>query len=117
MIGCIIDLEKQFEISTITLPIGINMEGMGKTGGIVEGVKFYFHHNESDIHHEPHIHCSYSGEEISVEFETLKVTGEPFKKTKMDVVFKVITEHKQELRNYWNKAVVNGESIPFKLEL
>ena len=111
------DLEKQFNISDITIPLCLNMDGIGKSVGNKEGVKLYFHHNESDRHNKPHIHCWYSGIETRIEIKTLKVLNKPFKKSKMDIAIEFIREHQEELLNYWNKAVVNGETIPFKVEL
>lgn len=84
------DLEKQFSISKITIPLCLNLDGIGKSAGNTEGVKLYFHHNESDIHHKPHIHCWYSGDETRIEIETLKVLDKPFKKAKMDVAIDFI---------------------------
>ena len=111
------ELEKQFNISKIEIPILLNYDGIGKAIGTVEGVKMYFHLDEKDLHHNPHIHCKYSGEETRVEIETLKSLDKPFKKSKMDAVKKVLLEHQEELLNYWNKAIIDGQPIELNIEI
>ena len=42
-----------------------------------------------------------------------KNTFKNYSKTKL--VLKLIEENKEDLINYWNRVVVNGESIKFKM--
>lgn len=111
------EMEKQFNISMLEIPVLLNYDGIGKAIGTVEGIKLYFHLDEKDLHHNPHIHCKYSGNETRVEIETLKVLDRPFKKSKMDIVKQFIMEHQEELLNYWDKAIINGQSIELNIEI
>lgn len=111
------DLEKQFSISKLLLKVYLNYDGKGAIIGEKEGIIFYFHTNEKDIHHKPHIHCKYSGVETRIDLEQIKVLNSPFKKSKMKLALKVIKDNQKSLLQYWEKVVVNGENIKFKLEI
>ena len=113
----LIELEKQFNISQIEIPIYLNYDGIGKSIGVKEGISFIFHFDEKDIHHNPHIHCKYSGKETRIEIETLKVLDKPFKKSKIDVAKKFIEENREELLDYWDKVIMNGQSIELKIDI
>ncbi len=109
------DLERQFNISKLDIPVYLNYDGIGKAIGMVDGIKFFFHFNEKDLHHKPHIHCSYSGIETRIEIDTLEILDTPFKKSKMDKAVDFVREHQKELLNYWNKAIINGEAIKLNI--
>lgn len=111
------DLEKQFHISKTTIPVYLNYDGKGKAIGDTEGIKFFFHTNEKDIHHIPHIHCKYSGVETRINLETLKIMDKPFKKSKMKKALEIIQKNQSELINYWNSVVINGEALEFELNI
>ena len=110
-------LEKQFSVSKIEILVHLNCEAKGKTVGSKLGIDFFFHFNEKDLHHKPHIHCSYSGIETRIEIKTLKILDKPFKSSKMKYALKVVKDNQYELINYWNKAIVNGEPLEFHLNL
>lgn len=110
------DLENQFEISRMPICFHVNPVGMGGNVGNYEGIEFFFHTNEKDIHHQPHIHCKYSEEEFRVDLNDLYIIDKPFKnKSKNKIVLKKIKENQKELLNYWNEVVVNGENIKFRM--
>lgn len=111
------DLEKQFHISNLLIPVYLNYDGKGGTVGDTEGIKFFFHSNEKDIHHIPHIHCKYSGIETRVNLETLEIMDKPFKKSKMKIAIKKIKKNQLGLINYWNKVVINGETLEFEMDI
>ena len=110
-------LEQQFEISKSIFDIWLDPDGIGDTVGEFEGIKFYFHMNETDRHHEPHIHCKYAGQETRINLKTLEIMDEPFKKSKMDKALELIKRNQIRLIKYWDDKVVNGESIKFQMEL
>ena len=109
-------LNKQFNLSNKTFELSICGPGVGGEVGNCVGIKFFFHTNEKDIHNKPHIHCKYSGEEIRIDLETLTIMDKPFKnKAKNKKVLEVIKLNQEGLINYWNKVVVNGEYMKFKM--
>lgn len=111
------ELEKQFNISKLNIPLYLNYDGIGKAIGTIEGIKLYFHLDEKDLHHNPHIHCMYSGIETRIEIGTLKVLDKPFKKSKMDIAKQFIIDNREDLLNYWDKVVINGQSIELNIEI
>ena len=111
------ELEEQFGFSNKTIDLALNLEGIGACVGEIEGITFEFHTNERDIHHNAHIHCTYSGVTTRVEIETLKILDKPFKKSKMNIALDTIKKNQKALLNYWNKVVINGESMKFKMEI
>lgn len=113
----IYELEKYFNISKLEIPVCLNYDGIGRVIGEIEGIKLFFHLNEKDLHHKPHVHCSYSGDETRIEIETLKVLDKPFKKTKIDVAKKYISDNKEELLNYWDRVIINGQPFELKIDL
>lgn len=108
-------LEKQFHISKIQLLVHLNRDGKGGTSGRSEGISFFFHTNEKDLHHIPHIHCKYSGIETRVNLKTLEVMDKPFKKKKMKLAIDKIKKNQIDLLNYWDIVIVNGEEMNFKM--
>lgn len=108
------DLDRQFNLSNKIFVVLFDRDGIGELLSDEDGVKIFFHTNEKDIHHKPHIHCSYSGYETRIEIETLKVLDKPFKKAKMDKAISFIKENQDRLLEYWNRVVINGEPIKFK---
>lgn len=113
----ITDLDKQFNISKLVIPLWFNRDGIGRAVGVIHGVELYFHSNEKDLHHKPHIHCKYGEDETRVEIKTLKILDKPLKKSKMKPVIEFIIDHQKELIDYWDRVIVNGESIKFKIEI
>ena len=111
------ELEKQFNISTLEIPIFLNYDAIGKAIGKIEGIKIFFHLDEKDLHHNPHVHCTYSGDETRVEIETLKVLDKPFKKSKMKAIKRFLIDNREELLNYWNETIIKGQSIELKIEI
>lgn len=109
--------KKQFNISKLEIPVFLNYDGIGKAIGTIKGIKLYFHLNEKDLHHNSHIHCKYSEKETKVEIETLNVLDKPFKKSKMDVIKKFLSKHKEELLNYWYKVIIDEQPIELKIEI
>lgn len=111
------DLSSQFNISNIIITLWLNKDGIGKAIGVKEGVKIYFNSNERDLHHNPHVHCEYSGKKVRIEIDPIKVLDSPFKKSKMDIAISIIKEHKTELIEYWNRTIINGEPIELEIEI
>ena len=110
-------LDIQFNISKKEIPLILNPNGIGKAVGNSEGVSFFFHTNEKDLHHTPHIHCKYSGTETRIDIQNIKVLDKPFKSSKMKLALNIIRNNQQSLINYWNHSVINGESMKFHLEI
>lgn len=111
-------LEEQFEITNSIIPIDINPFGIGDSVGNLNGIKFFFHTNEKDIHNKPHIHCRYSDEEFRIDLNDLQIMDKPFKnKSKTKLALNCIKKNKESLINYWNKVVVKGEKVKFKMYL
>lgn len=74
------ELEVQFKITKLKFPILLNCEaGRGAAVAEKSGIKFFFHTNEKDIHHRPHIHCKYSGEEMRIDLINKTVIDKPLK--------------------------------------
>ena len=105
-------LEEYFEISERILSIHY-LEGIGGTLGESEGIRYFFHTREKDLHNTPHIHCWYSGEEFRVNLYTLEIMDDSFKsKKKTKLAMDVVTKNKDEFIRIWNLAVVKG--LPFE---
>lgn len=114
------ELEKQFLVSNKILYIIVDPEGIGASIACVEGIKIFFHVNEKDLHHTPHIHCAYSGEEFRVNLiNNLPMKNDKtFKnKRKTETAINFIRNHNSELLNYWHRVVINGESLKLKIEI
>lgn len=104
-------LEEYFNISKRVLTIHY-VDGIGEALDEVEGIKFIFHSNEKDIHHVPHIHCRYSGEEFRINLNTLELIDNPFKsKKKTKLAIEYVSKNKDELLRVWNLFVIKG--LPF----
>lgn len=110
-------LEKQFSISNLEIPLCLNYNDAGRSVGNNNGISFYFHSNEKDLHHIPHIHCKYSGIETRINIANLTIIDKPFKKNKMDYALNIVKENQKDLLLYWQKVVINGESLKFNLKL
>lgn len=108
------DLNKQFKITNMIIPVVLNKD-KGAGVGDEEGIEFFFHTNEKDIHHRRHIHCKYAETTTRVDLDTLEPIDEPFKKSKMKFAIKMIKENQKDLQNYWDTVVVKGETIKFKM--
>ena len=109
------DLNKQFNISNMVIPVVLNKD-KGANVGNAEGIEFFFYTNEKDIHHRRHIHCKYAETTTRIDLDTLEPIDEPFKKSKMDFTIKKIKENQKGLQNYWDTVVVKGENIKFKMK-
>ena len=109
-------LDKQFNLSNKTFELMICGPGIGGGVGEYNGIRFYFHTREKDIHHVPHIHCSYSGQEFRVNLETLSIMDKPFNnKSKTKKALKLIKLNQTALIKYWNKVVLSGEYLKFEM--
>lgn len=114
----LIDLCKQFKFDSKRIEVSINPP-IGGYVGANRGIHYFFHTNEKDIHHIPHIHVKYGNVEFRVNLITLEILDKKtFKNPKKTAIaLKMIELNQKELINYWNKVVVNGESIKFKMYL
>lgn len=109
-------LNDVFNISNNTLRI-YYIDGIGATSGEFEGIKFIIHTDEKDIHHNKHVHCEYSGEEMRVELETLNILDKPFtNKKKVKRALELIKNNKDGLIEMWDKLVIKGEPFKFNME-
>ncbi len=111
------ELENQFGISKIEIPIILNPIPMGAASGEVEGIKFFFHTNEKDLHHIPHIHCKYADVETRIDIINLTVLDKPFKNKKMKIALDLVRKNQNGLLKYWNNVVVKGESMKFTMDI
>ena len=107
-------LEEYFKISERTLSLHY-LQGIGGTLGESEGIRYFFHTREKDLHNIPHIHCEYSGEEFRVNLYTLEIMYDSFKsRKKTKLAMDVVTKNKDEFIRIWNLAVVKGLPFEFK---
>lgn len=110
-------LEEYFKISERMLSLHY-IEGIGGTLGESEGIRYFFHTREKDLHNIPHIHCEYSGEEFRVNLYTLEIMDDSFKsRKKTKLAMDVVTKNKDEFIRIWNLAVVKGLPFEFKGEI
>ena len=110
-------LEEYFKISERTLSLHY-LQGIGGTLGESEGIRYFFHTREKDLHNIPHIHCEYSGEEFRVNLYTLEIMDDSFKsRKKTKLAMDVVTKNKDEFIRIWNLAVVKGLPFEFKGEI
>ena len=110
-------LEEYFKISERTLSLHY-IDGIGGTLGESEGIRYFFHTREKDLHNIPHIHCEYSGEEFRVNLYTLEIMDDSFKsRKKTKLAMDVVTKNKDEFIRIWNLAVVKGLPFEFKGEI
>jgi hypothetical protein len=113
-------LEAQFNIISKKFEIIVNPYGIGATVACLEGIRIFFHTNEKDLHHIPHVHCSYAEEEFRINLvdNELFKNDESFKSNKKTrVAFDFVKKNQNNLINYWNKVVVRGENMKFEIEI
>ena len=102
--------------SKILIQIGMGY-GRGGCVGSLDGIRFYIHNaNEKDKHaNKPHVHCDYSGESISVDLNTLEVTGKFKNPKKQKIALEKIKKNRTGLLNYYQKVAIEGETIKFEM--
>lgn len=110
------DLCNQFHINKGIIEVWIDPP-IGGSVGCCRGIHFFFHTNEKDLHHIPHIHVKQGEVEFRVNLLTLTIIDQKtFKNTsKTKLALNLIEKNQEDLINYWNKVVVEGESIKFKM--
>lgn len=110
-------LDNQFDISKKNLALLLDY-GIGSDIGRCKGVHLFFHTNEKDIHHQPHIHCRCSSEEFRVCLNSLKIMNKdkPFKnKKRTELALELVKLNQDELIKYWNDVVIHGETVKLKI--
>lgn len=114
----ICDLCNQFDIQNKIINISINPP-MGGYVGRNKGIHYFFHTNEKDLHHIPHIHVKSGKITFRVDLKSLKIMDKTiFKNPKKNkLALKMIKLNQKELIDYWNKVVIKGEKIKFKMYL
>ena len=75
-------------------------------------VSMYFFDNQ--IHHKPHIHVRYQGDEVVLEIPTGEVLEGSIPKSRMKLIQAWIEIHKDELMADWELAS-NGQEV-FKID-
>lgn len=65
------------------------------------GISYFFHLSEASHRPFPHIHARYSGEEISIFLNNLKVEGKFGSKTKQREAVEYVKSHKDDLLQEW----------------
>ena len=110
-------LEEYFKISERILSLHY-IDGIGGTLGESEGIRYFFHTREKDLHNIPHIHCEYSGEKFRVNLYTLEIMDNSFKsRKKTKLAIDVVSKNKDEFIRIWDLAVVKGLPFEFKGEI
>ncbi len=114
-------LDKQFHISENIIEFNIDGPGIGGEVGRENGIHFFFHTNEKDIHvGTPHIHVKKGGIEYRVNLKSKEVmSNDKVFKNKKDnkIVEEFVDKFQEQLLDYWNRVVINGESLKLKLTL
>ena len=116
------DVQRAFHLFDNKINIVINGPGIGKFIGEEEGIRFYINNNEKDYHQfEPHVHCQYSGEEMRIRIDTLKIMkkDKAFKnKKKVKTAINWVTVHQKSLLKFYNSFVINQDnSIIFEINI
>lgn len=114
------DLDNQFNISHDIIELFVNFPGIGAVVGETDGITFFFHTDEKDVHQgTPHIHLKYQGEEYRVDLTTISIMDKKdFKNPgKRKIALKCIKQNQSDLINYYNKVAIKHESCKFKMEL
>ena len=111
-------LEAQFSISKCNFKLWFD-PGVGGDVGRCRGVHFFFHTKEKDVHKDtPHVHCKYGSEELRINLNTLEIMDKPFKNNHNNkLAIKGVKLNQSELLRYWNRTVMKGESVKFKMYL
>lgn len=110
------ELCNQFNIENRELEVLLDPPFGGDVGRH-RGIHYFFHTSEKDIHHRPHIHIKSGGVEFRVALDNIEVLDKKVFKNpqKNKLAINMIKKNQLELLNYWNKVVINGENIPFKM--
>ena len=110
------ELCSQFGIDNNEIIISINPP-IGGDVGIHRGIHFFFHTNEKDRHHIPHIHVKNGNTTFRIGLEKINILDDKtFKNPKMTkIALKMVELNRKELIDYWNRVVIKGESIKFKM--
>ena len=78
------------------------------------GLIVYMYFKDNKQHKLPHIHVTYSGEEVIVSLTDGNILEGEIPSSKMKLVYAWIEIHKEELMANWELAT-NGE-LPYKIE-
>lgn len=82
--------------------------GIGGVVGIFDGIKYYFHNNEKNIHSSlPHVHCKYGEEEIRINLLNFDVLdNKEFKSpSKTRKARKYVIDNQVELLDIWENVI------------
>lgn len=82
------DLQEQFNITKKEFEIWFEPH-IGGSVGRCRGIHFFFHPDEKDIHHNPHIHCKCGGKELRVDLNEIKIIDKPYKNPEKKAVEKI----------------------------
>lgn len=109
-------LNDEFNISNRIIDI-YYIGGLGGMVGSLNGILFFFHTNEKDIHHKPHIHCKYNEIEYRIDLNTLKcLDKKTFKNPKLNkLAVEAVTINQSGLLKYWDDVIEKGKSSNFKM--
>lgn len=113
----LIDLNKQFNLSNKIIKASCIFGGIGGGVGRFRGIHFYFHTNEKDLHHIPHIHCRYNDIEFRVKLTDLKIIDNVKIRNKkiISTAIKYIKINQSALLRYWDNVIINGQSVKCKM--
>lgn len=114
------DIQKTFNLFDKKINIVINGPGIGILLDKKEGIRFIINNNEKDRHEfEPHVHCTYSNEEMRIRIDTLQIMkkDKEFKnKRKVKIAKDWIRKNQKALLKYYNSFAINGDSnIPLDI--
>lgn len=113
------NLDKQFHLANKIIKASCIFGGIGGDVGRCRGIHFFFHTNEKDLHHVPHIHCKHGSLEFRVNLKDLSImdTKKIHDNRITSLAIKCIKINQKDLLRYWENTVVNGQSVKFKMYL
>ena len=70
-----------------------------------DGIRFFFHTNEGNHLHYPHVHAENSGDEISISLEDFRVEGQFRSRKKQKIAIQFVQKNHVKFEEAWNKII------------
>lgn len=72
-----------------------------------DGIVYFFHTNEGNHLHQPHVHAKNSGRETSIYLKTFRADGDLGTK-KQKIAVRFVKKHHAKFEEAWNKIIHEG---------
>lgn len=76
-----------------------------------DGIRYFFHTNESNHLYNPHVHAENGGDEISINLRNFRIKGKFSNNKKQKIAVRFVRDNRKKFMQAWNALIKEGRCL------